>query len=141
MKVWKSYGSEHSYRLVLIGRFQDETTAAGVEDKITKLQEAVPNLPEPSWERENDRFPDELHDLLSDLKVWDLTRSEIQGMAYDFSVSRKGDTIEIHGDDADVQGFIKLMIAKAAKIEIFSAHDWNDDGERRQPVADDDTTE
>jgi hypothetical protein len=131
MKIWQGHGSEHSYRLVLIGHFEDETAAAGVEDKIKRLQDAVPQFPEPDWNRQDDRFPDELLDLLNELKVWDLGRSEIQAMIYDFSVQRDGSDLTIKGNDAEIQGFVKLMIGGAAKIEIYSSHDFSQDGERK----------
>jgi hypothetical protein len=139
MKVWQGYGSEHSYRLVLIGHFRDETAAAEVEGQIGRLQEAVPELPEEEWEARTGRFPDELLELLNEIKVWDLTRAEVQAMIYDFSVERDASQLRITGNDGDIQGFVKLMIAGSARVEIYSAHDWTDDGEPvGEPPAEDD---
>jgi hypothetical protein len=129
MKIWHGYGSEHSYRLVLIGHFQSEEAAAEVEGQIARLQEEVPGFPEADWETRTGRFSDELLNLLEEIKVWDLSRAEIQAMLYDFSVERDGMQIRITGDDGDIQGFVKMMIGRSARVEIYSAHDWTDEGE------------
>jgi hypothetical protein len=136
MKIWRGYGSEHSYRLVLIGHFQSEEAAAEVEGQIARLQEEVPGFPEADWETRTGRFSDELLDLLREIEVWDLGPAEVQAMLYDFAVERDGAEIRITGDDGDIQGFVKLMIGRSARVEIYSAHDWTDEGE---PVARDAT--
>lgn len=132
MKIWRGYGSEHSYRLVLVGHFQSEEAAAEVEGQIARLQEEVPGFPEADWETRTGRFSDELLDLLKEIKVWDLGPAEVQAMLFDFGVERDGTEIRITGDDGDIQGFVKLMIGRSARVEIYSAHDWTDEGE---PVA------
>jgi hypothetical protein len=136
MKIWRGYGSEHSYRLVLIGHFQSEEAAAEVEGKIARLQEEVPGFPEADWETRTGRFSDDLLNLLEEIKAWDLNRADVQGMLYDFAVERDGAEIRITGDDGDIQGFVKLMIGRSARVEIYSAHDWTEEGE---PVARDAT--
>ncbi len=136
MKIWHGYGSEHSYRLVLIGHFQSEEAAAEVEGQITRLQEEVPSFPEADWETRTGRFSDELLKLLEEIKAWDLSRADVQGMLYDFAVERDGTEIRVTGDDGDIQGFVKLMIGRSARVEIYSAHNWTDEGE---PVARDAT--
>jgi hypothetical protein len=115
--------------LVLIGHFQSEEAAAEVEGQIARLQEEVAGFPEADWETRTGRFSDELLNLLEEIKVWDLSRAEIQAMLYDFSVERDGMQIRITGDDGDIQGFVKLMIGRSARVEIYSAHDWTDEGE------------
>lgn len=122
MKIWQAWGSEHSYRLVMIGKFEDVKTAEQAARIMTRLQEFAPELIDQDWETPGERYPDGLHSLLEELKVWDMTRDEVEGMGYDFSISRDGDQIEITGSDISIQGFVKLIINKGGRVEIFSRH-------------------
>lgn len=38
MRIWNGYGSEHSMRLVLIGRFQTVIDAKAAEERMEALQ-------------------------------------------------------------------------------------------------------
>lgn len=40
MKIWNSYGSEHSMNLVLIGSFVQAKDAENIEKFVTKLKKA-----------------------------------------------------------------------------------------------------
>lgn len=137
MKIWIGHGSEHSYNLVLIGRFIDETRAAAVEEKFERLKEAATTqLPDLGW-GSDERFPDELLQVLKELKEWNLSRPEVENFGYDYSLKRRGDRIEITTDEGEIQGFLKVFIEAGARVEIYSAHDWTSDGESRSEDSDD----
>jgi hypothetical protein len=134
MKLWVGQGSEHSYNLVLVGRFTDETASRTVEEKYERLTKAASDgLPDTGWDEVEARFSDELVDLLKELKPWNMSRSDINGFAYHDAMSRNGATVTVTTEDAEVQGLIKLLIDQGAKVEIYSRHDWTETGEPRKP--------
>ena len=90
MKVWTGYGSEHSYKLVMIGRFADETDARIAEQKFERLSEAAGSeLPDLGWDADQ-RFSSGIMAILDELKQWDLSRSDIENFAYEHTVRRNG---------------------------------------------------
>jgi len=136
MKIWMNHGSEHSYRLVLIGTFCDVGAATAAEDRIDQLKRTAAELPESDWDRVDERMPDDLFELLRRLKLYNFTREEVAGMAYLEHVSRDGVTIRVQTDDAEIQGLLKVLIEAGARVQIHSSHHWDDDG---TAIASDDT--
>jgi hypothetical protein len=131
MKIWTGHGSEHSYNLVMIGYFADETQARGAEQRFQRLSEvAASQLPEPNWDSDQ-RFTTGLLEILNELKAWDLGRSDIENFAYDHTVHRKGKELHIETDEGEVQGFLKVLIDSGARIMVYSAHRWTAEGELR----------
>lgn len=131
MKVWVGYGSEHSYNLVMIGHFVDESHVRSAEEKFKRLTAAAENeLPEPNWDSDK-RFTTGLSELLDELKTWDLSRSDVENFAYSHTVSRSGNDLRIETDEGEVQGFLKILIDGGARVEVYSAHEWTDAGEPR----------
>lgn len=132
MKIWIGHGSEHSYNLVLVGTFVDETAARTVEQKYERLRQiATDELPDTGWEDNDDRFSEELLDRLREMNLWSLSRSEVDGFAYHDAMRRNGTRVSVTTEDAEVQGLIKLLIDHGAKVELYSAHNWTDAGEPR----------
>jgi hypothetical protein len=131
MKIWVGYGSEHSYDLVMIGHFADETKARSAEQKFERLSAAAESeLPELGWDADQ-RFTTGMSELLNELKTWDLSRSDIENFAYHHTVRRNGKELRIETDEGEVQGFLKILIGGGARIEVYSAHDWTDEGKLR----------
>jgi hypothetical protein len=136
VKIWTGYGSEHSYSLVMIGRFVDHAAALATKEKFDELTEVVAVELEAGrldvgWEAD-ERMSGELRDALNELRIYDLGVSDISNFAYDFSTHLKDDTVMLRTDEGEVQGFLKLMIDGGARIEVFSAHHWPEEGEPRQ---------
>lgn len=126
VKVWFGFGSEHSANLVMIGRFHTETDARAVQDLIEKLTQQVRTDDEAGELRlggEGDRFTEELRALLRDENLLSLAPYEIEMLAYDFDLQRWDDRIRLWTDEIDIGVFVKLMIERGAKVEVFSAHD------------------
>lgn len=131
MKIWIGHGSEHSYSLVMIGHFVDETKARSAEQTFGRLRQAAESeLPEIGWDADQ-RFTTGLHELLSELGVYDLNRSDVENFAYEHTIRRRGSDLRIHTDEGDVQGFLKVLIDAGARVEVFSEHHWAEDGEPR----------
>jgi Family of unknown function (DUF6375) len=136
MKLWIGQGSEHSYSLVLIGHFVDETKARGVEEKFERLKVgAESELPELTWEGDQ-RYTDELYELLKEVKLYELSRSDVENFAYEHTVKRRGKDIQITTDEGEIQGFLKVLLNAGARIEVYSAHDWTPEGQPRQEAPD-----
>lgn len=133
MKVWAGYGSEHSYSLTLIGRFVDSSSAKRAEGQFRRLAEAAEaELPDYSWQKEDARFSAAMMELLEELKLYDLSRSDIDGFAYEHSMEVSENELRISTDEGDVQGFIKVLIDGGAKVEIYSSHHWTPDGKSKR---------
>ena len=132
MRIWHSYGSEHSMNLVLIGTFE---TISGAETAIERM-EALKGLAEAEWSdddwrRRNERMPPTLVEELIKLNLYDMGRPDVDIYAFDHSIERKGSTVRIWTDESEVQGFLKVLIHLGARVEVFSRHNWNEDGTPR----------
>jgi hypothetical protein len=132
VRIWHSYGSEHSMDLVLVGTFE---TASGAEAAIERM-EALKTLAEAEWSDDNwrhpdERMPDSLADELMKLKLYEMGRSDVDIYAFEHSIERNGSTVRIWTEESEVQGFLKVLIHLGARVEVFSRHHWNEDGTPR----------
>jgi hypothetical protein len=125
MKIWYGYGSEHSMNLVMIGHFKDAGDAASAKEVIDRLIEQV------SADVDNgqmvigdfsDSFTPGILDLLQKVKVHILAPDELQQLGYDAYVKLDGDKVVVTTDEADVSAFLKVLLEKGARVEVFSAH-------------------
>jgi len=122
MKIWQTYGTEHSSNLVMIGKFKQASDAEEVKALIDTLFENLPDLVD--FDFNKDRYSDEVHKLLRAANVYSLSPQELVQFRYDISVELNGDEIRVTTDEEDISGIQKLMFHKGAKIEVFSAHDY-----------------
>ena len=122
MKIWNSYGSEHSANLVMIGRFKDETSAEKAMEAIEKVTELMTSTPDS--DRDSRRFSDEALELLQECKVCNLAPVELEQFIYDVHPSLKGKRIEISTDEPDLSAFMKLMVDHGARVEVYCASDY-----------------
>jgi hypothetical protein len=132
MRIWHSYGSEHSMDLVLIGTFE---TVAGAQaateqmEALTALAEAV--WSDDDWRRQADRMPGTLAEDLARLNLYEMGRADVDIYAFEHTVERDESTVRIWTDEPDFQGFLKVLIHYGARVEVFSRHQWNEDGTPR----------
>ena len=121
MKLWFSYGSEHSMNIVLIGHFKNAVDAKTFEQDVENLKLFL---------QENSRYQSNSLSFDSATKEY-LLREQIsflspeqldQIVSYEV-LKRDGNKIEITSDEF-LDGLINWMIIKEAKIEIFSLHDY-----------------
>ncbi len=124
MKVWRGYGSEHSMNLVMIGQFKSVDDARKAKQTIDQLTAKLADKIEVG--RTRNRFGDEVLALLKDANIYTLGPLELEQFLYDVSTRIEEDKLILTTDESEVSAFMKLMIDRGAKIEIFSAHDYPD---------------
>ncbi|WP_338331331.1 DUF6375 family protein [Acetobacter sp. LMG 32666] len=126
MKIWHHHGTEHSANLVMIGHFQDASKATRAKEIIDALTEQVAKdqsngtltLGSPS-----DRYGTEMLNLLGRLDV-SIGPQEVEQFAYEASVRVEGNDIVLTTEELDISAFLKIMVLKGARIEVYSAHDF-----------------
>ncbi len=122
MKIWQSYGSEHSMNLVMIGRFKQESDAERIKGVFDFLLEKLRDLPDSDIKE--DRFTSDVKDLLLSKNIYYLYPKELTQFLYDVFFERNGNEIRITTDESDVSAMLKIMLVEGAKVEVFSAHDY-----------------
>lgn len=136
MKIWHSYGSEHSMDLVLIGTFESVTGAQAAVDRMAQLKELAEQEWDDDWERDFDRLPSSLSKALLEWNLVQMGRPDVDIYAYEHVVKHSGTTVQVRTEEGEVQGFLKLLLHFGARVEVFSRHNWLDDGSPRRAEAD-----
>lgn len=126
MKVWREYGSEHSMNLKLIGHFADSqearaaveairifTAAAEVEHAAGRLEYGEPPR----------LFSDDLLAAMSELNIHGLGPVDLEQFLYDADVEVDGADVVVQTDELDVIAFVKVLILKGARVEMYSRHE------------------
>lgn len=132
MRIWQSYGSEHSMDLVLVGRFEMVSGAEAAIERMEALKAlAEREWSEDDWRSRDERLPDTIASELMKLELYEMGRPDVDIYAMEHSIERKGSTVRIWTDESEVQGFLKVLIHLGARVEVFSRHDWNEDGTPR----------
>jgi Family of unknown function (DUF6375) len=131
MKAWLGFGSEHSSSIVMIGEFRTAEDAASAYELIEKLRENASSDRAAgvvdSWEK-NDRYSPQTEKLLRELKLWGIAPDDIADFAnLETTIERSGATLQFWTDDVDIGGFIKLMVDRGAKVQVYSKHSYPDD--------------
>lgn len=133
MRIWHSYGSEHSMDLVLVGTFETVSGAEAAVERMQILQSlADAEWSDDDWRRPDERMPNSLVDQLWELKLYEMGRTDVDIFAYEHTVERKGTTVRVWTEESEVQGFLKVLIHLGARVEVFSRHHWNEDGTPRK---------
>jgi Family of unknown function (DUF6375) len=126
MKIWNGYGSEHSMNLVMIGSFKKAGDAEDAKDLINEIAELVRKEPTRSYDDDpaETRFSKEMSDFFLKANLMTIGAIELEQFNYDVSVEQKGNQLILKTDEADISAFLKLLIDKGAKVEVFSAHEY-----------------
>lgn len=122
MKIWNSYGSEHSANLVMIGTFKDAASAEKAKAIIDEITEFMRNGHDDH--RNADRYSDEALALLQKVGFHTVAPAELEQFNYDVNSEVKGNQVIIKTDEIDISAFLKLMIDEGARVEVYSAHDY-----------------
>ncbi len=131
MKVWHGYGSEHSANLVMIGRFKDAGDATKALEVIKRITSQVADdsgAGRMEIGSGSDRYTGEMQELLRETQLYTIGPAEIEQFGYDFSPGVEGDRLSISTDEYDVSAFLKLLVEKGARVEVYSRHDYPEDG-------------
>lgn len=131
MKIWYGYGSEHSMNLVMIGHFKDAGDAAKAKEVIDRLTEQV-NADLQSGLSEigsiTDRYTDGMLDLLQKVNFHTVGPDEVEQFTYDIHVKVDKNMVVMTTDESDVSAFLKVLVDKGARVEVYSAHQYPDTG-------------
>lgn len=130
MKIWHAFGSEHSANLVMIGRFKTVEAARRAKDAIDQLTKQY--LKDSSGEAEtepdgSDRYSDGMLDVMQAVRVHNVRPAELEQLNLDINAKLDGNEIHISTDEIEVSAFLKILIDKGAKLEVYSAHDYPDE--------------
>lgn len=124
MKIWQSYGAEHSMDLVLIGTFKNESDAQQFYEMINLLSNF---LKDNDHEFNGLTITDSEMEYLYDHKLYFLNHSMyLDQMLNEFSMELEGNKVRISSEDY-LDAFILAMLHSSAKVEIFSRHDYQED--------------
>ena len=127
MKVWYGFGSEHSANLVMIGKFkdsQDASDAMRMIDEITEQVNADVDVGQIEVGELTEHYTETMLGLMRRLNIYVISPNELEQFAYDVRVNVDNDEIIVRTDEADVSAFLKLMIQKGARVQVYSAHDY-----------------
>ena len=138
MKIWTSFGSEHSSNIVMIGRFrtvEQAREAKRIIDELSDLVVSDPHAQRSSQDpaRQDDeprvtrRFSEEILAFLRRAELHDLSPADLDDLRSEFSVKHRGKDVRLWTDDIDLSAFLKILIDKRARVEVYSAHDYADD--------------
>lgn len=129
MKIWNQYGSEHSMNLVMIGTFKETRNAESAKQLIDTLIDYVRNEPPRSDDDDprESRFSKATMDFMIGTKLSTIGASELEQFQYEVHVETEGNKVVLKTDESEVSGFMKLLIEKGARVEVYSAHDYPDE--------------
>jgi len=124
MKIWRGYGSEHSANLVMIGRFKDAKSAREAKEAMDKLGEQqskdAQNSAAPR-EDVSDRYSDGMLAMMQEVHVHSIMPAEFEQFNLNINVELKNAEIHVTTDEVEISAFLKILIDKGAKVQVYSA--------------------
>lgn len=114
--------------LVMIGRFKESSDAEGAKRLIGRLIKRVASDRDMAQSNTvpGDRFTNTMLELLKTAKVYTLSPAELEQLLYDAHVNVEDNKVIITTDGIDVSAFLKVLLEKGARIEMYSAHNYPD---------------
>jgi hypothetical protein len=133
MKIWDSYGSEHSMNLVLIGHFKEVSDASNAKEIIDMVSEQVVADQRAATGADDvrDRYSDGMRKVLEKVQVYSIAPTEFDQFNQDVRIEVDKSQMVITTDEIEVSAFMKVLLAKGARIEVYSAHDYPKTGHGR----------
>jgi hypothetical protein len=129
MKIWNSYGSEHSANLVMIGTFKDAASAEKAKAIIDEITDFMNTSGDDH--RNADRYSDGVMQLLQKVGFNSVYPAELEQFTYDVHSNVNGNQVVFATDEVDVSAFLKLMVERGARVEVYSAHDYPESSEEK----------
>ena len=126
MKIWNAFGTEHSMNLVMIGRFKSVSNAENAKRMIDRLTEFVINDDDTAYDPDagSIRFSEAMRELLRGEEVYHVAPAELDQFRYEVDVQQHDREITITTDEVDISAFLKILIDRGARVEVYSAHDY-----------------
>jgi hypothetical protein len=131
MRIWFGYGSEHSANLVMIGHFGSAVDAAKAVEVIETIKEQVIR------ERDAGRmdageppsdYGREMLDVLGKVNLSVITPFEFEQFLYDVNVNVEDKDVLVTTEEYDISAFLKILVHRGARVEVYSAHDFDNTG-------------
>lgn len=113
--------------LVMIGTFKETRDAESAKQLIDTLVDYVRNEPSYDDDPRESRFSRTTMDFMIGAKLSTIGASELEQFQYEVHVEIEGNKVVLKTDESEVSGFIKLLIEKGARVEVYSAHDYSDE--------------
>ena len=127
MKYWKGYGSEHSSNLVIIGDFKTFEDKEKARIQINEIQEKM---------RKED-YIDDRSEIPEEIKRWCMEENlfippyELDQFILCDGFNEKhlyySNRLVYLTEENDFSVLLRIMINNAAKIQVYSAHDYPDE--------------
>lgn len=116
--------------LVLIGHFNEVSDAEEAKRLIDQIVEQVGADAEghhgDTGPRE--RFSDAMLEFFRTANLYILGPTELEQFLYDVKVEVKDNKVVITTDEVDVSAFLKVLLERGARVEVYSAHDYPNTG-------------
>lgn len=126
MKVWTGYGSEHSARLVMLGKFKTAEDASDFLGEVEKLEQLV--QAEDGDAKVLLRFPKKILDMIFSGEIRfcsDFEPKDLNDFCMELQWKQQQDDttiLEFRSDVTGWAGLIKMLLNAGARIEIFDEH-------------------
>lgn len=127
MKIWNGYGSEHSMNLVMIGQFESVEGAEKAKELIEAVTEQIYDKVDCGIDNRPKRFSDEVMEILREKDLYIFGPEELEQFRYENSLDIEGDKLILKTEESDISVFLKLLLHRGAKVQIYSAHDHPDE--------------
>lgn len=125
MKTWNGYASEHSNNLVMIGTFKKAADAREATRAIDELTRQVSGENGAySSDAPVHRYSEAMLDLMSRLRIHSLLPTELGQFEFEVHIESTDDRIQMTTQEIDISAFLKVLIEKGARVEVYSAHDY-----------------
>lgn len=129
MKIWNSFGSEHSSNWVMIGTFRDVASAEEASKAIEEVRDFVSRNSDDN--SGSDRYSDGALELLRRLDLYIIQPRELDQFGYEFRVKTDKERVVVSTDETEISGIMKILVENGGRVEIYSAHQYEDTGEGR----------
>ena len=134
MKLWVGFGSEHSSNLVVIGHFKDVDDAKEAKETIDRITEQVKSEEQSGKIKigeHTEHFTNGMLALLERVKIFSMGPAELEQFVYDVKVNVEKNDVVVTTEEIEVSAFLKVLIDRGARVEIYSAHDYPGTGHGR----------
>lgn len=129
MRIWNGFGSEHSMNLVMIGEFKtayDADQAKRVIDQLTTQVHKESDAHRADAKPHQQRFTEEMLNLLQSSRIHSIGPGELEQFGYDASVRLEGSKVVVTTEEIEVSAYLKVLIDKGARVQVYSAHEYPD---------------
>lgn len=130
MKIWFGFGSEHSSKIRMIGTFKSASAAAEAERELERLMEMAVNAVDFDKFEENPMawyMESEVRSVLRQLHIDYFSPDDLRQLIGEHRLERSNTNdseVVLWTDEYDLGVFVKFLISRSARIEVYSAHDY-----------------